>query len=91
MSEQKPSERSIVRVGDGHGFVIAHGDTRVIITAAYCLPLAELDEFDGRRVLTLPPHRFSCLHERMFPKLVFPLGEEPTSGSSSSSRIPSRT
>ena len=29
---------SVVRVGDGRGFVVAGGDTRYVITAAHCLP-----------------------------------------------------
>ena len=66
-------EDSVVRVGDGRGFVVTNG---IIVTAAHCLPTVELD--DGRRVLTLPPHRATYAHERTFRNLVGPLGDEPT-------------
>lgn len=56
--------RAVVRVGDGRGFVIeTERETRFVVTAAHCLP-------------HLPdPHPWA---ERTYPKLIGPLGAEPT-------------
>jgi Trypsin-like peptidase domain len=59
--------RSVVRVGDGRGFVVeTEQDDRLIISAGHCLP-------------NLPPsHGASDISERTYAKLVGPLGAEPT-------------
>jgi hypothetical protein len=57
--------RSIIKVGDGRGFVIDGEADQLIITAAHCLPF-------------FPPCiSFSDLHERTYQKLLAPIGEEP--------------
>jgi hypothetical protein len=57
--------RSIIKVGDGRGFVIDGEADRLIITAAHCLPF-------------FPPCiSFSDLHERTYRELLAPIGEEP--------------
>jgi hypothetical protein len=59
---------SVVRVGDGRGFVVvaaANYDTCYVITAAHCLPQLP------------PPHLMSYLEERTYLKLIGPLGQEP--------------
>jgi hypothetical protein len=57
---------SVVRVGDGRGFVVAGKYDRLIITAAHCLPF-------------FPPCiSFSSIEERTYENLLGPLGAEPT-------------
>jgi hypothetical protein len=57
--------RSVIRVGDGRGFVIEGEADRLIITAAHCLPF-------------FPPcHAASYLHERTYQELLAPIGAEP--------------
>jgi hypothetical protein len=57
---------SVIRVGDGRGFVIEGRVDRLIITAAHCLPF-------------FPPcMSFSGLDERTYQKLLAPIGAEPT-------------
>jgi hypothetical protein len=63
---------SVVRVGDGRGFVVADGDERImdggkgyIVTAAHCLPFVP------------PAHLARYLSEGTFRDLVGPLGAEP--------------
>lgn len=65
--DQEVPTRSIVRVGDGRGFVIeGRDDDKVIVTAAHCLPF-------------FPPcASISFLEERTYSELVGPLGEKPT-------------
>jgi hypothetical protein len=64
--------QAVVKVGDGRGFVVEHRG-RVVITTSHCLPT----DADGR--VKLPPsHPMSYLHERTYPKLLGPLGGEPT-------------
>jgi hypothetical protein len=62
--------RSILRVGDGRGFVVNHRkymgyDEPVVITAAHCLPFLP------------PPHPAMYLSERTYRALLGPLGAEP--------------
>ena len=59
--------RSVLRVGDGRGFVVeTERQDRFIITAGHCLP-------------ELPPsHAASYTWERTYKKLVGPVGGEPT-------------
>jgi hypothetical protein len=64
---------SVVRVGDGRGFVVEHRGKRLVLTAAHCLPRDE----DGN-VIMPPPHPWSYLPERTYPKLLGLLGAEPT-------------
>lgn len=61
---------SVVRVGDGGGFIIANGDERIadggkgyVITAAHCLPSLP------------PPHLARYLHEETYRR---PLGSAPS-------------
>jgi hypothetical protein len=61
--------RSIIKVGDGRGFVFAHrsprGEFRLVITAAHCLP-------------HLPPaHPMSYDHERTYENLLSRLSNKP--------------
>ena len=65
--EQKMITNSVIKVGDGRGFVVEGVDgTRYVITAAHCLP-------------NLPvPHGLSYTEERTYPKLLGRLGEEPS-------------
>lgn len=58
---------SVVRVGDGRGFVIEGADDRFIVTAAHCL---------GTSVV--PCASFSFLEERTYQSLVAKIGETPT-------------
>jgi hypothetical protein len=63
--EFENAKRAVIRVGDGRGFVVM-GDTKhYVVTASHCLP--ELP----------PPYPASFFHERTYPKLLGPLGEEP--------------
>jgi hypothetical protein len=53
---------SIVKVGDGRGFVVTHGGEKLIVTAAHCLP-------------HLPPaHVWFYLEERTYADLAGRLG-----------------
>jgi hypothetical protein len=55
---------SVVRVGEGRGFVVKGNADRLIITAAHCLPF-------------FPPcMSFSDLHERTYQELLSPIGAE---------------
>jgi hypothetical protein len=72
-----PSQ-SILRVGGGRGFVIEKNGARFVITAAHCLtePLRGDIASDWA---TLPPaHGASHSEERTYPRLLGPLGEEPS-------------
>jgi len=64
---------AIVRVGvGGRGFVVEfeRNQTRLVITAAHCLPL------DGNGYLKLTPGHVT--HEKTYKKFLGPLGAEPT-------------
>ena len=64
-SRAKRLLRSILRVGDGRGFVVKCGWDRVVITAAHCLP-------------SLPEaHSAAAYYDRTY-KLLAPLGDEPS-------------
>ena len=71
----KPSmhtSQAVVRVGDGRGFIVENKQTRLVITAADCLPI------DDRGYLKLPPALPAMdLNEKTYPKLLGPLGAEP--------------
>jgi Trypsin-like peptidase domain len=58
---------AVITVGDGRGFVVeGEWETRLVITAAHCLPY-------------FPPcHGASYLEERTYQALLGPLGEKPT-------------
>jgi hypothetical protein len=57
---------SVIRVGEGRGFLVEGTSDRLIITAAHCLPF-------------FPPcMSFSHLHERTYQQLLAPIGAEPT-------------
>jgi hypothetical protein len=58
---------AVITVGDGRGFVVeGERETRLIITAAHCLPSFPLC------------HGASYLEERTYQALLGPLGEKPT-------------
>ena len=57
--------RSIIRVGEGRGFVIEGEADRLVITAAHCLPFFP------------PSHAASYILERTYQELLAPLGAEP--------------
>ena len=58
--------QSVVRVGDGRGFVVELKLGTVVVAAAHCLPI-------------LPPaHSASYLEERTYQALLGPLGTQPT-------------
>jgi hypothetical protein len=57
---------SVVRVGEGRGFVVKGNPDRLVITAAHCLPF-------------FPPRTpFSYIEERTYERLLAPIGTEPT-------------
>ena len=63
---------SVVKVGDGRGFIVADGDRNIaeggksyVITAAHCLPTVP------------PPHLARYLEEATYPRLIGPLGADP--------------
>jgi hypothetical protein len=56
---------SVVRVGDGRGFVVKGNSDRLVITAAHCLPF-------------FPPCISFSLEERTYESLLAPIGTEPT-------------
>jgi hypothetical protein len=57
-----PLLQAVVMVRHGRGFVIEHGNHRLVLTAAHCLPI-------------LPkPHPASYLQQRTFKTLLGPLG-----------------
>ena len=68
------ARRSVVRVGDGRGFVVQGPRyQKLVVTAGHCLPF-------------FPPcHGASYLEERTYQRLLGPLGAEPTVGPSVSS------
>jgi hypothetical protein len=57
---------SVVRVGDGRGFVVKGKADRLVITAAHCLPFCP------------PRTSFSYIEERTYERLLAPIGTEPT-------------
>ena len=64
MSQQlRKAKSAVVTVGDGRGFVVNHGHSRLVVTAAQCLPFF--------------PHGESDLGEKTH-KILAPLGSEPT-------------
>jgi hypothetical protein len=57
---------SVVRVGDGRGFVVQAKHEKLVITAGHCLPF-------------IPPStNLHDLEEKTYMKLLGPIGEEPT-------------
>ena len=56
--------RSVLRVGEGRGFVVRLGADMAVITAAHCLPC-------------LPVCHASSVYERTYQALIGPLGAEP--------------
>jgi hypothetical protein len=55
---------SVIRVGDGRGFVADGGQDKLVITAGHCLPF-------------MPPcMNFSYLEERTYKRLLGPIGGE---------------
>jgi hypothetical protein len=63
---KKPAKvQSVVRVGDGRGFVVEHKLGTVVITAAHCLP-------------RLPPAHPASYTEERTEALLAPLGAKPT-------------
>lgn len=60
------TESAVIRVGDGRGFIVGGAFSRLVVTAAHCLP-------------HLPPaHPASYTEERTYSNFLGPLGEEPT-------------
>ncbi len=60
------AKKSVIRVGDGRGFVVNRRHDRLIVTAAHCLPF-------------FPPcHGASYTVERTYQALLAPLGSEPS-------------
>jgi Trypsin-like peptidase domain len=64
---------SVVKVGDGRGFIVADGDRNIaeggksyVVTAAHCLPIVP------------PPHLARYLEEATYPRLIGPLGADPS-------------
>ena len=64
---------SVVRVGDGRGFVVEHHGKRLILTAAHCLP-----QDKAGNLIMPPPHPGSFLEERTYKALLGLLGAERT-------------
>jgi hypothetical protein len=60
------ARRAVIRVGDGRGFVVEGERSRLVITAAHCLP-----EFP-------PCAAFSHLEERTYRDLLGSVGDEPS-------------
>jgi hypothetical protein len=58
----KRVKSAVLSVGDGRGFCVKAQGERIVVTAAHCLP-------------SFPPCH---LQERTYPKLLAPLGSEPT-------------
>lgn len=59
--------QTVIRVGDGRGFIVQAGFHRLIVTAAHCLP-------------QFPPcHGASYLEERTYKRLLGPLSTAPPS------------
>jgi hypothetical protein len=57
--------RSVLRVGEGRGFVVRLGADMAVITAAHCLPCLPVC------------HTASSVYERTYQALIGPLGAEP--------------
>jgi hypothetical protein len=65
--------RAVVKVGDGgRGFVVAFGDSRIVITAAHCLPHTP----EGQ-IIVPPAHPAAFTEERTYKALLGPLGSAP--------------
>lgn len=66
MNRRRHKEKlSVIRIGDGLGFVIDHRGVRLVVTAAHCLPSMP------------PPIAASNLEERTYGNLLAPLGKKP--------------
>jgi hypothetical protein len=57
---------AVLTVGEGRGFLVSVGYDTVVITAAHCLPHLP------------PPHPWSSTEERMYERLLGPVGEPPS-------------
>jgi Trypsin-like peptidase domain len=73
--------RSVLRVGDGRGFVIEPKDRwqkRLVVTAAHCLTAPIGVRAESTDWPQLPPaHGMSYTEERLYPRLLGPLGRKP--------------
>jgi hypothetical protein len=66
LKSAKRAKSAVLTVGEGRGFVVKAQGERVVVTGAHCLP-------------HFPPcHGMAYLQERTYPKLLAPLGSEPT-------------
>jgi hypothetical protein len=57
---------SVLRIGEGRGFIVAANDTAYVITATHCLPFLP------------PPHLARFREEETYPRLIGPLGADPS-------------
>jgi len=62
--DESEAKRAVVKVGEGRGFVVESARSRLVITAAHCLP----------RLPVPHPH---ANEERTYWRLLGPLGREP--------------
>ena len=71
--------RSILRVGGGRGFVIENNGRRFVITAAHCLtaPVSVRRDMASKGATLPPAHGASYSEERIYPRLLGPLGKKP--------------
>ena len=71
--------RSILRVGGGRGFVIEKNGRRFVITAAHCLraPVSVRRDMASKGATLPPAHGASYSEERIYPRLLGPLGKKP--------------
>jgi hypothetical protein len=64
--QRRRARASVITVGDGHGFVVNDPqDTRLVVTAAHCLPFFP------------PADSASHLSKRTYERLLAPLGTKP--------------
>lgn len=79
MDHLSTASRSVLRVGDGRGFLVEKNGERFVVTAAHCLTRPVIVRGDQAREGAMLPPAIGAADsaERRYARLIGPLGAEP--------------